>query len=62
MNIGNRSDFRCCAWRAGIISERTGGEVAQNQDYRFLRGNGICAKTALKMIGMGYRNDKNREN
>ena len=31
-----------------------------NYDYQFLRANGVCAKTALKMVGMGYslKNDK----
>lgn len=33
--------------------------VEIDETYWFLRSNGVCAKTALKMLAMIQENDKN---
>ena len=34
------------------LGERTFGNT--NMDYHFLRDNGVCAKTTMRMIGLAY--------
>ena len=42
----------------GVSKEMKGTLEDSNKDYRFLRSNRICAKTALRMLALAYMGRK----